>query len=372
MMQEETRRAVDVVVIDDEESIREGCRQALESEGYRALSAKDGRQGIRLVEQVQPRLVLLDLRMPDLGGIDVLGRLPAIDPRIVPIVITGYGTVDSAVASMKLGAFDFIAKPFDMTQLLEVVTRGMNAYAARDVRPEPLRAEPRLEPRLAPQPPAFDETDVLLHGIEVLAQYQSLGLRGQSLSDKLLALEAEASHHARQLGRIREKEKSISGLLADLRLVDEVVARHAFKKSALIQILLDIQVAKRWLPQHVISWVARRLNVPLARIYSIATFYEAFSLVPQGAHTVQVCTGTACHVRKSPELLAKVSSALGIRPGETDAKGQFTLKTVNCLGCCALAPVMKVDESTYGRPSTKALGTLFKSHEGSEDEPCQS
>ena len=366
MTQEQMRSAVDVVVIDDEDSIREGCRQALESEGYRAMSAKDGRQGIRLVEQVQPRLVLLDLRMPELAGIDVLGRLPAIDPRIVPIVITGYGTVDSAVTSMKLGAFDFIAKPFDMTQLLEVVTRGMTAYEARTPTAVPLRFEPRVAPPTQPQPPALDESDVLLHGIEVLAQFQSLGLRGESLSDKLLALEAEASHYTRQLGRVREKEKSISGLLADLKLVDEVVSRHDFKKNALIQILLDIQAARRWLPHHVISWVARRLNVPVARIYSIATFYEAFSLVPQGAHTVQVCTGTACHVRKSPELLAKVSAALGLRPGETDANGQFTLKTVNCLGCCALAPVMKVDESTYGRPSTKALGTIFKSHEGSE------
>lgn len=364
--QAQRSRSVDVVVIDDEESIREGCRQALESEGYHALVANDGQQGMRMVEMTKPRLVLLDLRMPSIGGIEVLEKLPAIDPHVVPIIITGYGTVDTAVASMKLGAFDFIAKPFDMNQLLEVVTRAMARHA---------RAVEREAPRAVLQslPPARDltEADVLLQGLEFLGQAYSLGLSERSLSDQLRALEAEARHHAGRLGEIRQRERTIQELVSDLKLVDGIIERHGFKKNALIQILLEVQVAKRWLPRHIILWVSRRLNIPQARIYSIATFYEAFSLTPQGAHTVQVCTGTACHVRNSAGLLSMVSSVLGIRPGETDAGMNFTLKTVNCLGCCALAPVMKIDDSYYGDPSLKELRTIFKSYANSEEKSCQ-
>ncbi len=189
MNRTQTARPVDVVVIDDEESIREGCRQVLESEGYLALVANDGAQGIRMVEENKPKLVLLDLRMPNVGGIEVLERLPRIDPRIVPIVITGYGTVDSAVASMKLGAFDFIAKPFNMDQLLDVVTRGMARHAEA---PRPSR--PAL--KLVPPPRELTEADVLLRGLEVLGQFYALGLGGDTLSNKLRALEDEARHHA--------------------------------------------------------------------------------------------------------------------------------------------------------------------------------
>ena len=364
MNRAQTARPVDVVVIDDEESIREGCRQVLESEGYRALVANDGAQGIRLVEENRPKLVLLDLRMPNVGGIDVLERLPRIDPRIVPIVITGYGTVDSAVASMKLGAFDFIAKPFNMDQLLEVVTRGLARHAEA-----PRPSKPAL--KLVPPPREITEADVLLRGLEVLGQFYALGLGGDTLSSKLRALEEEARHHARSLGRIREEEKILTDLVSDLKMVDEIIEKHEFRKNALIQVLLEIQARKHWLPRHMNMWVSRRLNVPLARVYSIASFYEAFSLVPQGAHTVQVCTGTACHVRKSDGLLSMVSTVLGIEPGQTDADMQFTLKTVNCLGCCALAPVMKVDDRYYGNPSLGDLRAVFASTK-TEETPCKS
>ena len=363
MSQAQAIRSVDVIVIDDEESIREGCRQALESEGYRALVANDGIQGIRMVEESKPRLVLLDLRMPSIGGMEVLAQLTKIDPRIVPIIITGYGTVESAVTSMKLGAFDFIAKPFDMDQLLDVVTRGMSRY--QSVLPSTEAPKPAL--KSVPRQRDLTEADVLLQGLEVLGQCYSLGIKDRSLADQLHALEAEARHYTQRLGQINEQEKNVAGLVADLKLVDEVIEKYEFKKHALIQILLEIQAKKRWLSPHVIMWVSRRLNIPQARIYSIATFYEAFSLVPQGAHTVQVCTGTACHVRKAPAIYSMVSSLLGIKAGETDPDMQFTLKTVNCLGCCALAPVVKVDNSYYGNPSLKELRSIFKSYQTSED-----
>jgi NADH-quinone oxidoreductase subunit E len=126
---------------------------------------------------------------------------------------------------------------------------------------------------------------------------------------------------------------------------------------------LQLQAKKRWLPRHALQWVARRLGVPLARVYEVASFYEAFSLVPQGAHTLQVCMGTSCHVRRAPELSATVSAVLGVPPGGTDAKMMFTFKQVNCLGCCALAPVMTLDKQYHSNPSLKELRRILREAE---------
>lgn len=345
--------AADVVVIDDEESIREGCRQALETEGYRAMLADNGADGLDMVRKVRPRVVLLDLRMPGISGVEVLERLPGIDPRIVPIVITGYGSIDTAVHSMRKGAFDFLTKPFDMDQLMGAVDRGMKRYdrTADAAEAAPMTAGDR---------PAT-ESDAIMKGLEAIGEFNAVNPRETSLTQALCELEGEAAYHARQLGLVQGRKKAVSILSADLRMVDRVLEKHEFRKSALIQILLDVQAEKHWLPRHVLMWVSRRLNIPTTRIYQIATFYEAFSLTPQGEHTVQVCLGTACHVRKGPELAASIESVLGIKAGETDKEQRFTLKQVHCLGCCALAPVMKVDDKYYGSPTLEDLRNIFAS-----------
>jgi NADH-quinone oxidoreductase subunit E len=343
---------VDVVVIDDEYSIREGCRQTLESGGYHALVATDGLEGLDLVKHAKPRVVLLDLRMPGLGGVEVLEKLPEIDPRIIPIIITGYGTIDSAVQTMKLGAFDFLTKPFDMDQLLGVVDCGLRKYEALG-----------SETAVAKPPPVevlrSSEPDILLKGLEALGQYYSLRLRDQTMAGELRELEAEAQYHSKVLGQIREKEKAIADLLADLRLVDEIVERHGFRKRALIQILLDIQSQKNWLPRHTLLWVWRRLNIPLAQIYRVAQFYEVFSLKPQGRHIVQVCTGTACHVLGAQKLVGAFSRELGIKRGETTADGLFSLSTVNCPGCCGQAPVVTIGQDVQCRVTHTGIRRLL-------------
>ena len=95
-------------------------------------------------------------------------------------------------------------------------------------------------------------------------------------------------------------------------------------------------------------------------------FYEAFSLEPRGAHMVQICDGTACHVRGASELLTRVSSLLGIQPGETDSTCTFSLRTVHCMGCCALGPVIKIDEEYYSNPTSKRMKEVFRSLEEQE------
>ena len=346
---------VDVVVVDDEETIREGCRMALESEGLRIEAAANGTLGLELLARVKPRVALLDLRMPGIAGIDVLKRLREIDPRIVPIVITGYASVQNAVDSMKLGAFEFLTKPFETTQLLDTVQRGIHHWGTYAPAPH-LSVKRKAEPTKSLK----SQTDALLKSLEAAEEYAELGGTPSGLADEIRVLEKQASYHARQLGIVQKKGKALHDFVADLHDVDAIVTRHQSKRSGLIQILLDVQNKKKWLPSHMLMWTSRRLGIPMSRILEVATFYEAFSLEPQGRHEVQVCTGTACHVRHAPELSATISALLGIQPGETDSELKFTYKQVHCLGCCALAPVVKVDDAYYGNPSMKELKQIFE------------
>jgi NADH-quinone oxidoreductase subunit E len=138
--------------------------------------------------------------------------------------------------------------------------------------------------------------------------------------------------------------------------------RNITDSSALIQMLLEIQKQNRWLPEDALDWVSEQLGVPKTQIYHTATFYKAFSLKPQGQHEVAVCLGTACHVRGAPDLLGKVVETLQIQPGETSADLEFSLKTVNCLGCCALGPVLMVDDKYYSKPTPKQVKEIFDSY----------
>ncbi len=149
----------------------------------------------------------------------------------------------------------------------------------------------------------------------------------------------------------------------DTDRIDQIIAKHQGKASSLIQVLLEIQSEYHWLPREVLERVSEKLQVPLTRIQHIATFYKAFSLVPKGRHEVQVCMGTACHVRGAPRVLDTVQDLIGIKPGETDLDLKFSLETVNCLGCCALGPVVAIDGETHGKVSPAETADVLKSYE---------
>ena len=145
----------------------------------------------------------------------------------------------------------------------------------------------------------------------------------------------------------------------DNERVDRIIEKHQGRASSLIQVLLDIQNENNWLPGEALARVSEKLDVPIARVRHIATFYKAFSLVPRGRHQVHVCMGTACHVRGATRVLDTVQDLTGIKPGETDLDLKFSLETVNCLGCCALGPVVEIDGKTHGKISaSKAAGVL--------------
>jgi len=145
--------------------------------------------------------------------------------------------------------------------------------------------------------------------------------------------------------------------------IDQIIDKHQCEASSLIQILLDIQSENSWLPKEVLRKISNKLDVPLNRIQHIATFYKAFSLVPKGRHEVHICVGTACHVRGATRILDTVEEATGIRAGETDLDLKFSLETVNCLGCCALGPVVEVDGKVHGKMSRVKTAEVLKIYE---------
>jgi NADH-quinone oxidoreductase subunit E len=145
--------------------------------------------------------------------------------------------------------------------------------------------------------------------------------------------------------------------------VDQIIDKYNGEASYLIQVLLDIQSENSWLPQEVLERVSEKLEVPLTQIQHIATFYKAFSLVPKGRHQIHICMGTACHVRGATRVLDTVQDLTGIKPGETDLDLKFSLETVNCLGCCALGPVMEVDGKTHGKIAPGETAEVLESYE---------
>jgi len=149
----------------------------------------------------------------------------------------------------------------------------------------------------------------------------------------------------------------------EISRIDQIIDKYEGEEGILIQLLLDIQQELNWIPKEVTERISQRLNIPQSQIYRVASFYTAMSLTPRGRHLVSVCMGTACHIRGSPRLLDRITDILKIQPGETSPDRRFTLKTVNCLGCCALGPVMVVDGKYHGKIAPTEAGEVLKSYD---------
>ena len=139
-------------------------------------------------------------------------------------------------------------------------------------------------------------------------------------------------------------------------LIDEEEAGQ----GSLIAALAAIQERWRYLPPEALLLASARFGVPLSQVYGVATFYNAFSLKPKGRHCLNVCMGTACHVRGSPRVLDRLESKLDVQAGETTRDRQFTLETVNCLGACALGPIVVSDGEYSGQMTPQKVDVLLK------------
>ena len=152
----------------------------------------------------------------------------------------------------------------------------------------------------------------------------------------------------------------VGQLVRDRNLAGQTLALPAGARVPLISVLSEIQDRYNYLPHNALVLLSESLDLPLSQIYSVATFYNAFSLKPRGAHLVRVCMGTACHVRGAAHILNRLETKLNIHPGETTRDRNVTLETVNCLGACALGPIIVVDGQYTGQTDIAKADRLLK------------
>jgi NADH-quinone oxidoreductase subunit E len=145
--------------------------------------------------------------------------------------------------------------------------------------------------------------------------------------------------------------------------VEAIIKKYDGDKGQLVSILQDIQTEHRYLPKEALDEVVALLGVPASQVYSVATFFKAFSLTPRGRHLIKVCLGTACHVRGAAKVVEKIELDLGVKRTETTPDQRFTLETVNCVGCCALGPMVMIDEKYHGQISSDKVSPLLAKYE---------
>jgi NADH:ubiquinone oxidoreductase subunit E len=164
---------------------------------------------------------------------------------------------------------------------------------------------------------------------------------------------------------------SEGGAIGDEERVERlapILARHAGKDGAVIPLLQDIQEEFGYLEEGAMAAAADALGLPVSHLYGVASFYAQFYFEPRGKHVVKVCTGTACHIRGAPAIQARLEEQLGIKPGETSADLSFTLETVNCVGCCALAPVVSINDRVLHRREQRKLKSWIDAERSDDKE----
>jgi NADH-quinone oxidoreductase subunit E len=144
------------------------------------------------------------------------------------------------------------------------------------------------------------------------------------------------------------------------RDVDTIIKQYGGQESSILAILQDIQAKEKYLPKETLEYVSQKMGISMTSIFRIATFYNALSIKPRGRHKIDVCLGTACHVRGGNKIMDKLERDLGIPVGETTKDKRFTLESVRCVGCCSLGPVAVVDGEVFGRLTQDKLPSILK------------
>ncbi|MDR3316230.1 MAG: NAD(P)H-dependent oxidoreductase subunit E [Coriobacteriales bacterium] len=154
-----------------------------------------------------------------------------------------------------------------------------------------------------------------------------------------------------------EPEKNVT-----VQDIEAIARKYPAEKRFALAIMQDVQREFSYLPQPVFEVIHRHIGTPVAHLYALATFYKALSLKPKGQNVIKLCDGTACHMRGASNLSKGIRAALDIEPGESSADGLFSLELVNCVGSCALAPVMVINETYYGKVTMESLPAIIAEH----------
>ena len=152
--------------------------------------------------------------------------------------------------------------------------------------------------------------------------------------------------------------------------VASIIEEYRKERGSIIGLLQDISQEYRYLPEDVMERVSEELEIPLSKLYGLATFYKSFRLDPVGKHHVCVCVGTACHVNGAPKLVDTLERTLDVKPGDTTADQNFTLETVNCVGACALGPLVVVDGEYHGKMDQRKALKLIRKYRDDGQEPA--
>lgn len=142
--------------------------------------------------------------------------------------------------------------------------------------------------------------------------------------------------------------------------LSKIVEKYEGNRSYLLAMFQDVQREYRYVPAEAVKYLCRQLQIPLAKAYEVVTFYKTLSLKPRGKHTIHVCLGTACHLRGGPSILESFERELTVKTGDTTESGLFTLETVNCLGACALAPLVRVEDRDFGKTTPASVKKIIR------------
>jgi NADH-quinone oxidoreductase E subunit len=168
--------------------------------------------------------------------------------------------------------------------------------------------------------------------------------------------------------KVSVKKMSDEKITTDISFTKEILTKYPKEQRYLLAILQDIQRHYKFLPRKSLSMVQEYFDIPLSRLYSMATFYKALSLKPKGEYVIKICDGTACHLRGSNIIIDEIKKLLDIVPGDTTRDGRFSLETVNCLGSCAAAPVVVINDRFFGKVTPSKLKEIIEEYGGNGDE----
>lgn len=147
------------------------------------------------------------------------------------------------------------------------------------------------------------------------------------------------------------------------RKIKSILDKYQREKGQLVSILQDIQAEDNYLTKEALTQVSEGLEIPLSEVYSVATFFKAFSLKPRGRYLISVCLGTACYIRGARRVLQEIEKRLGIRPGETTDDGEFSLETINCPGACSLGPMVVINGDYFGRVTAEGVDSILEEYD---------
>jgi NADH-quinone oxidoreductase subunit E len=296
--------------MEDERSVAQGLQMVLTEEGYAVDLATTGQSALDIFYTKGFDLLVADLKLPDIDGMEVIKKVKQGSPDTGVIVITGYSTVSSAVEAMKLGVCDYLQKPFTEDEIKSAVKDALKKKGKGSKRKPPETSE-------ASQQKAFT-----VHITE----------------------KSKIEYNARI-------EKAMS----------EIRSEFEGRPDELIAILQRFQNKLGYLPEKALMRIAQLTKIPSASVFGVASFYEQFRLAPVGKNIIKVCRGTACHVRGGSRILEELEKKLGIRPGENTDDLQYTLETVACFGACALAPIIVVNNKVHGKMTVAKGKNLISS-----------